>query len=82
MKASLVSLLACAALCGCATESPQVVEESACEQGEPAIGSLVVRRDRCVVNNEETRKQARARADAMREEQDRRRALERGAKGS
>jgi hypothetical protein len=80
MKASLVSLLACAALCACATETSQVAEGT-CEQGEPALGSLVVRRDRCVVSNEESRKRAREQADAMREQQDRRRTLERGPKG-
>jgi hypothetical protein len=78
----MVSLLACAALCACATEASQVAEAAICEQGEPALGSLVVRRDRCVVSTEESRKQAREQADAMREQQDRRRTLERGPKGS
>jgi hypothetical protein len=72
MSSRTFLLLAALVVAGCASASdPQRADAAACEQPTPALGSLVVRRERCVALTEEERLEARRRAREMMEEQGR-----------
>lgn len=60
-------------LCSCATESDKRVanQDVQCRNDEPATGTLVARRERCVVVSDESREAARRQLEQMQQEQER-----------
>ena len=72
---STLSLMSCLALAACASapDSTSTAQTEDCMQREPATGSLIVRREACVPVTEESRAEARRRAEAVRDQQERQR---------
>lgn len=61
-------------LCSCATEGDNraaAAKDVQCRSEEPATGTLVARRDRCVVVSDESREAARRQLEQMQQEQER-----------
>lgn len=67
----LLSCVVVLAACASSNDVQRADADATCEQPSPALGSVVVRRDRCVVTTEEDRQEARRRAREIIEEQNR-----------
>lgn len=67
----LSAALACLVLGACATETAPAPQAMNCGSREPATGTMIVRRERCVETTEAERDAARRQAERMIEEQQR-----------